>query len=105
MDRGRDRAALDRDRQFSLAMTRLLEIVGEATARISQETRERLARIPWSQVVGLRNRLIHGYDEVDFDVIWSTVGKDLPVLISHLESNLRDSCNRSNSSTDGTASS
>jgi len=46
-------------------MTRLLEIIGEAAGRVSDETRQAISQIPWSQIVGLRNRLIHGYDEVD----------------------------------------
>jgi uncharacterized protein with HEPN domain len=70
---GRSRADLDGDRLYLLALTRLLEILGEAAARVSQGTRDRHPDIAWKQIVGLRNRLIHGYDQVDCDVVWSIV--------------------------------
>jgi uncharacterized protein with HEPN domain len=70
---------------LNLALTRLLEIVGEAAARTSQEERSRYPAIPWMQVVGLRNRLIHGYDSVDFDILWQIVTRDLPPLIATVE--------------------
>lgn len=66
----RSRPDLDSDRQFGLAMTRLLEILGEAAARVSDTGRQRWPAIPWAKIVGLRNRLIHGYDKVDFDILW-----------------------------------
>ena len=82
MARDRARADLQTDRQFGLAMTRLLEIVGEAAARVTPETRARIPDVPWPQIVALRNRLIHGYDDVDFDVLWVIVTADLPPLVS-----------------------
>lgn len=85
MARGRRRADLDSDRQFNLALVRLLEIVGEAANHIPEEVRERNPDVPWPQVVGLRNRLIHGYDEVDFDILWQIISRDLPKLIQALE--------------------
>lgn len=57
---GRDRADLDKDRLFQLAMTRLLEIVGEAAARVSPGTRSLYPQVAWPQIVALRNRLTHG---------------------------------------------
>jgi len=85
LTRGRTRADLDTDRQFNLALVRLVEIVGEAAARVSNGTLERYPDIPWSEIVSLRNRLIHGYDEVDFDILWEIIRSDLPRLISRLE--------------------
>ena len=82
---GRSRRDLDLDRVFSLALVRLLEIVGEAASRVSQEARLQYSRVPWWQVVNLRNRLIHGYYEVDFDILWQIVIQDLPPLIAELE--------------------
>jgi uncharacterized protein with HEPN domain len=82
---GRTREDLDRDRLFHLAMTRLLEIVGEAAGRVSQATREHHPEIVWPQIVGLRKRLIHGYDQVDCDILWLIVQDDLPKLIAELE--------------------
>ena len=84
MVRGRRREELDKDRQLSLALVRLLEIVGEAAARVSRETQSRLTGIPWAEVVGMRNRLIHGYDRVDFDILWDVIQIDLPRLIQEL---------------------
>jgi uncharacterized protein with HEPN domain len=81
---GRDRSDLDTDRILSLALVRLLEIVGEAAARVSSEARARHPAIPWSEIVSLRNRLIHGYDAVDMDVLWSIVNTDLPTLVRGL---------------------
>ena len=83
---GRTRQDLDTDRVLSLALVRLLEIVGEAAAGISADARSKRPGIPWAEIVGLRNRLIHGYDSVDLDVIWSIVEQDLPALVRELES-------------------
>ena len=85
LSRGRTRADLDTDRMLNLALTRLLEIIGEAAARVPPETKTTLPGIPWPEIVGLRNRLIHGYDNVNFDILWAILVDDLPVLIAELE--------------------
>ena len=85
MARGRTRAELDSDRQLNLSLVRLLEIVGEAAGRVPLEERASHPDIPWPEIVGLRNRLIHGYDSVDFDILWQIVSDDLPPLIAALE--------------------
>lgn len=82
---GRSRADLDNDRAIGLAVARCLEIVGEAAARLSGEVHKQYPAIPWAQIVAMRNRLIHGYDLVDYDIVWSTVSEDLPPLIAELE--------------------
>jgi uncharacterized protein with HEPN domain len=82
---GRTRSDLDRDRLLNPALVRLLEIIGEAANRIPKEEQARHSQIPWPQIVGLRNRLIHGYDSVDFDILWQIVTQDLPPLIETLE--------------------
>ncbi len=79
------RSDLDGDRVLSLALVRLLEIVGEAASRVSPDERQRHPEIPWSQIVSLRNRLIHGYDSVDLDILWQILRNDLPPLIAQLE--------------------
>jgi uncharacterized protein with HEPN domain len=81
---GRNRSDLDSDRMLNLSLVRLLEIVGEAAARIGQPFRDAHSEIPWVQIAGLRNRLIHGYDEVDFDVLWDILRIDLPPLAENL---------------------
>ena len=71
--------------RHALSGGRLLEIVGEAASRVPAEERTRHPDIPWPEIVGLRNRLIHGYDSVDFDILWQIVTHDLPPLIAALE--------------------
>ena len=71
--------------KLNLALVRLLEVVGEAAGRVSPATCSLYPDIAWSKVVGLRNRLIHGYDDVDFDVLWAILRDDLEPLIAELE--------------------
>jgi uncharacterized protein with HEPN domain len=85
MAQGKTRADLDTDRPLNLSLVRLLEIVGEAASRVPVSERAQYSGIPWVQIVGLRNRLIHGYDNVDFDILWEIVTQDLPPLIAELE--------------------
>lgn len=89
--RERCREDLDSQRVLALALVRLLEIIGEAAARVSSEFRARHPEIPWPQIVSLRNRLIHGYDAVDLDIVWQILTTDLPSLIEVLRAipNLR----------------
>ena len=81
----RSRSDLDNDRTLNLSLVRLLEVVGEAASRTTKEDRKKHPEIPWPAIVGLRNRLIHGYDLVDFDVLWQILNDDIPPLIAHLE--------------------
>lgn len=81
----KSRASLDHERLLQLGLVRLIEIVGEAAARVSAQGREKYPSIPWREAAGIRNRLIHGYDTVDLDVLWDTVALDLPPLILELE--------------------
>ena len=85
MIEGKGRADLRRERMLELALVRLIEVVGEAAARVSPEGQAKYTSIPWPQVVGMRNRLIHGYDQVDLDVLWDTIEDDLPPLITELK--------------------
>jgi uncharacterized protein with HEPN domain len=68
-----------------LSLVRELEIIGEAASNVSRETRSLSTGIPWQDITGMRNRLIHAYFDVDLDTVWSTVTKDLPVLKAELE--------------------
>lgn len=87
---GHVRGDLDRDRLLALALTRLLEILGEAAGRVSRDFQERHPEVPWADIVGLRNRLIHGYDAVDHDILWDILTGDLPPLVTHLREALAD---------------
>ena len=86
----KSREDLDRDRLLSLALVQLLQILGEAAARVPADTRGKLASIPWPSVVGLRNQLIHGYDEINLDIVWQILKTDLPPLVSSLREHLKD---------------
>jgi uncharacterized protein with HEPN domain len=82
---GRSRRDLDEDEMLRLALTRAVEVIGEAARRVSPDTRARHDSIPWSQVTGTRDRLAHAYDLVDLDVLWDIVVLDLPLLIAELQ--------------------
>lgn len=82
---GRQRSNLDEDDIFALAMVRLIEIVGEAAGKVETATQERYPNIPWRLITSARHRLIHGYDDVDLDIVWSIITKDLPELVQQLE--------------------
>ena len=85
LSRDLSREDLARQRTTELALTKLVETVGEAASRVAKETQGRAPEIPWAQIVTMRHRLVHGYDAVDLDVLWSTVTEDLPELIAILE--------------------
>jgi uncharacterized protein with HEPN domain len=70
--RGRRREDLDHDEMLTFALTRAIEIVGEAATKISTETRDRYPHIPWMDIIGMRHRLVHAYFDVDHDILWST---------------------------------
>ena len=67
------------------ATVRALEVIGEAARGISAGTQSRLGQIPWRQIIGMRHRLIHGYNDVQLDIVWETAQKHLPPLIEYLE--------------------
>ena len=83
--------AVRSDEMRALAVVRLLEIIGEAANVVSTDFRDANPEIPWPQIVGLRNRLIHGYTDVDWDVLWDIVTNDLPKLIDALQDLLGES--------------
>jgi uncharacterized protein with HEPN domain len=82
---GKGRAELEADRLLALGLVKCIEILGEAASRVSPEAQARHAGIPWRDIVGMRNRLIHAYFDVDLDQVWNTVTQDLPPLVAQLE--------------------
>jgi len=90
MVKGKTRADLDADRQLNLALVRLVEVIGEAAARIPDDFRARYPQVPWRQIVGMRHRMIHDYDVIDFDILWAVLRQDLPPLIEQLEAIVRE---------------
>lgn len=83
--RGKARADLDADRLLNLSLVHLVSMVGEAANRVPSEAQEEHPEIAWPAIVGMRNRMIHGYDTIDFDVLWQTITEDLPPLVAALE--------------------
>jgi uncharacterized protein with HEPN domain len=83
--KGRSRRDLDSDEMLALAVTRLIEVIGEAARGLSQEFKNNNPYIAWKQIAGTRDHLIHGYFDVDLDIIWAILTQDLPPLIKELE--------------------
>lgn len=73
------------DRVMQLALLKLVETVGEAAKRVSEKTKKKHTAVPWSQIVGMRNRLVHGYHDVSLDILWKVILQDLPLLIEQLD--------------------
>lgn len=82
---GKRREDLDQDRMLSLSIVRLLEVIGEAANKVSDIIWQKYSSVPWEAIIGTRNRLIHAYFDVDLDIVWETVQRDIPPLISHLK--------------------
>jgi uncharacterized protein with HEPN domain len=82
---GRSRADLDSDRILQLALTQLVKFVGEAADRVSKEGQMRYPEVPWHDAIAARNRVIHGYHSVDYNIVWRTVTEQFPLLIGSLE--------------------
>lgn len=84
-NQGKSRADFEADRMLALATIQCIVIIGEAVNTISEELRQQNSEIPWALISGTRNRLIHGYVDIDLDIIWTIVTRDLPKLITQLE--------------------
>jgi uncharacterized protein with HEPN domain len=82
---GCERADLDSDEILMLAVVRLIEIFGEAAKNITQDLKAQTSEIPWRQISGTRDRLSHAYFDVNLDIIWDIVKRDLPALVTHIE--------------------
>ena len=82
---GKTRSSLDEDIVIMLALTRLVEIIGEAATHISEETRNTLPEIPWRNIIGMRNRVIHDYGGVNYDILWKVAAERIPELREILE--------------------
>ncbi len=76
---------LEDDEVLTLALIKLIEIVGEASSRLSKDFQAEHPEIPWSGIIGMRNRLVHAYFDINLKVIWQTTQEDLPTLIEQLK--------------------
>jgi uncharacterized protein with HEPN domain len=83
--KGKTRGDLGKDEQLTLALVQLLEIMGEAATKVTTETQNRFPTIPWRAIIGTRNRLIHGYDQINLDILWAVISDDLPPLVTELQ--------------------
>lgn len=85
----RKREELDSDRLLINGVIRELEILGEAASQITPETRKQYLTLPWREMIGMRNRLIHAYFDVDHQAVWRVVKEHLPSLIIELQATLQ----------------
>ena len=83
--KGRTRAMLDTDELFADALVRTIELIGEAASKVSPGTRQTLPQIPWRLIIGMRNRIIHDYGNINLDIVWKTVSLQIPQLMADLE--------------------
>jgi uncharacterized protein with HEPN domain len=81
---GFTRNDLDGNRMLQLSLVRCLEVVGEAAARLSKPLREANPHIPWAAMIGMRNRIVHAYFDIDIDLVWKTATEDLPEIVSKI---------------------
>ena len=87
---GKSRSYLETNRMLVLSLVKDIEIIGEAAGKVSLETRKQCGEIPWLDIIDMRNHLIHAYFDVDLNIVWDTVTKDLPPLIKELEKIIAD---------------
>lgn len=80
-----DQKEFENDRKLQLSVVHLLEIIGEAGNQVSEGIKEKYRSIPWKRIIGMRNRLIHGYFDIDLKIVWNTVREDIPPLINQIE--------------------
>lgn len=84
------REDLENDKMFSFAVIRALEIFGEAAANISKHFQKKHSQIEWRDITGMRNRLIHAYFDIDYDIVWEAIRYEIPKIIPHLENLLSE---------------
>jgi uncharacterized protein with HEPN domain len=81
---GRSRDDLDRDRMLLFALVHAIEVLGEAASKLSPDARAATPQIPWGAIVSMRNRLIHGYFDIDAAIVWKTATVEVPALLPSL---------------------
>jgi len=81
----RSKAAFEQDELLQNWFVRHLQIIGEAARSLPEEVRSLAPDIPWSKIIGMRSILVHGYFEVDTEVVWDTVLRDVPLLKTAVE--------------------
>jgi uncharacterized protein with HEPN domain len=89
--RERTRDDLDADMQLLFAVVRALEIIGEATTRMSEEFKREHSDLPWAELAGMRNRLVHAYFDINREIVWNAATVELPPLAAKVAAILRGS--------------
>jgi uncharacterized protein with HEPN domain len=87
---GIDQDNLQQDDEKQAAILYRLIVIGEATKRLSDELREQYPMIPWGQMAGLRDVVIHDYDELDFDILWNVIHINLPDILPEIQEILKN---------------
>ncbi|MEA1997451.1 MAG: HepT-like ribonuclease domain-containing protein [Gemmatimonadota bacterium] len=82
----KSREAYDADEDIRIILAHLVQMIGEAACRVSDITRTAHPDVPWKQIIGVRHRIVHDYMDVDYDVLWEIIRRDLPQLILKLAS-------------------
>jgi uncharacterized protein with HEPN domain len=82
---GKTRKDYEVDEVLKLALTHIIQVIGEAADHVSEEFKEEYPKIPWHEIIGMRHRIVHDYMNVDEDVVWSVVEDDLRPLLGVLE--------------------
>ena len=85
----RGRKAFEQDELIQTWMVHNMQILGEAAANLSEELKSRYPEVPWRKITGMRNILVHGYFDIDLDIVWSVVERDLPSLRTSLDEMIR----------------
>jgi len=78
---GRDRGALDSDEMLLLAVVRALEIFGEAASQLSEQARTAAPNVPWKAIIGMRNRIVHAYWDINKTIVWKAAAQEVPALL------------------------
>jgi uncharacterized protein with HEPN domain len=81
---GRRRLDFETDQMLLFAVVRAIEVLGEAAGKVSEDTRSACPEIPWPGITNMRNRLIHGYFDIDIDIVWNTASLEIPALLTDL---------------------
>jgi uncharacterized protein with HEPN domain len=83
--RGQTRDAFETDEIRQLALLHLIQVLGETASRTTAAFRDAHPELPWAQMVGMRNRIVHGYDDVDPDIVWRVATEDVEPVLAALE--------------------
>jgi len=93
---GCNQADVNTNRMLALSLVKELEIIGEAANNISKDCQERYPQVSWKQIVSMRNRLVHAYFGINYDIVWKTVSESLPILLMQIEYIIENESNSAN---------